>query len=273
MKTYFKVDEFQADSAHITFTLGTDRTGKPHVKMSYVTNGDVAIVTPPALTQWPRCTGDGNYGTMWGPTDPQKAKFTLDLNDVAINGVPNEGFAKFKEKIDALDDLLLEFVTANQLKILGRKNLSKEEVSMLQIRSIRPKYDKLSGALIGHTLNLSAAKWVWDGCGGKYARKITICDFYGKAIEVNPNVCPGDIVAATMYANQVYTGVGGDKFGIHWGFEDVSIVAQRAALEVKDNVAMFESQDTAFHKPYVSNAEASYDASDQFGDQGALSVR
>ena len=41
-----------------------------------------------------------------------------------------------------------------------------------------------------------------------------------------------------------------------------------------DNVAMFESQDTAFHKPYVSNAEASYDASDQFGaDQSALSVR
>jgi hypothetical protein len=239
-KTYYKVNEFQADKQHIAFSLGVQRSGKPLVKMSYVTNGDVAVVTPPALTQWPRCTGDGNFGTMWGPTDPMKAKYTLDLNDVPINGAPNEAFAAFKVKIDALDDLLLDFVTANQLEILGRTNLSREEVSTFQIRSIRPKYDKLSGAFIGHTLNLSTAKWVSDGCGGKYARKITICDFYGTVIEVNPNVCPGDIVAATMYASQVYTGVGDDQFGIHWSFEDVSIVAQRAALEETRTLSAFK---------------------------------
>ena len=256
------------DETNIQFALGTDRSGKPMVSMRIEPNGaEVAMVTCAAVTQWPRCTGDGNFGTMWGPTDPTKAKYTLDLTDAPINEQPNADYAIFKEKMESIDDALLDFVTENQLKILGRKNLSRDEVKMLQIRSIRPKYDKMTGALNGHTINLSTSKHAWDGMGGKYARKITICDFAGQTVP-NGQVCPGDVVAATIYANQVYTGVGGDKFGIHWGFQDVSVVCQRASLEEKTEVSAFMECGWTFGKPYMDqNSEPNaYNAADQFSE-------
>ena len=251
------------DPSQIIFTLGADRNGKVTVSMSYdPAGGDVALVTAPAITLWPRCSGDGNFGTMWGPTDVSKAKFTLDLSDTMINEQPNEEFKAFRAKMETIDELLLDFVTQNQLKILGRKNLSREEVKMLQIRSVRPKYDKHSGTLNGHSINLSTSKFAWDGMGGKYARQVTVCDHKGVAIPSGV-VAPGDVVAATIYANQVYTGVGGDKFGIHWSFQDVSVICQRANLERKTEVRAFMETDWAYSKPYVdqvSEITSTYDA-------------
>ena len=37
--------------------------------------------------------------------------------------------------------------------------------------------------------------------------------------------------------------VGGDKFGIHWSFQDVSVVCQRANLEQKTEVSAFMDTD------------------------------
>tara|TARA_Y100000385_G_scaffold22110_1_gene21575 strand:- start:334 stop:1161 length:828 start_codon:yes stop_codon:yes gene_type:complete len=259
------------DVSNVSFALGTDRNGKTTVSMIYQPAGsEVALVTCPALSLWPRCSGDGNFGTMWGPTDITKAKYTLDLTDNAINDQPNTEFEEFRATLERIDDALLDFVTENQLKILGRKNLGRDEVKMLQIRSIRPKYDKVSGVLNGHTINLSTAKYAWDGMGGKYARKITICDHKGQAIP-NGTVSPGDVVAATIYANQVYTGVGGDKFGIHWSFQDVSVVCQRGSLEQKSEVPAFTSVDWAIGKPYVDQVSeltnSTYNATAQFGPE------
>ncbi len=262
MKHFFKHAELDTDA--IAFSLGVDRAGKPCVHMVYTpTSSAVQMVTAPAVTMWPRCTGDGNFGTMWGPNEVTKAKFTLDLTDNLINGAPNAEFDSFKATLDCIDDRLLDFVTENQLKILGRKNLTKEEVKMLQIRTVRPKYDKISGALNGHSVNFSTSKFAWDGMGGKFARKITICDHLGQTVP-NGAVCPGDVVAATAYANQVYTGVGGDKFGIHWGFQDVSVLCQRANLEEKPQVDAFTSNDWAFSKPYVETVSEVNNYHEQF---------
>jgi len=268
MKHFFPHRELNV--TQVTFTLGADRNGKTSVNMIMQPQGcQVALVSSPAVTLWPRVTGDGNFGTMWGPTDITKAKFTLDLNDACINEAPNAEFEEFRAKLEEIDEKLLEFVTEHQLKILGRKNLSKDEVKMLQIRSVRPKYDKQTGALNGHTLNLSSTKYAWDGMGGKYARTITICDHKGTTVP-NGVVAPGDVVAATMYANQVYTGVGGDKFGIHWSFQDVSVVCQRGSLEQKPEVSAFLNAEWAMGKPYVDQVsemkEGSFDATDQFED-------
>ena len=238
--------------SEITFSLGVDRSGRTTVNMVYQpAGGEVAMVTAPATTLWPRVNGDGNFGTMWGPTDVTKAKFTLDLNDTPINEQTNVDFADFMIKMELIDDKLLDFVTQNQLKILGRKNLSREEVKMLQIRTIRARYDKHSGVLNGHYINLSTPKFAWDGMGGKYARRVTVCDHQGVAIP-NGQVAPGDVVAATIFANQVYNGVGGDKFGIQWSFQDVSVVCQRGNLEQqKSEVHAFAHNEWAFAKPYV----------------------
>ena len=165
-----------------------------------------------------------------------------------------------------VDDKLLDFVHSNQLKVLGRKNLAREEVKMLQIRTVRPKYDKSSGVLIGHSVQMSTSKYAWDGMGGKFARTINVCDHEGTVVP-NGNVAPGDVVAATSYANQVYTGVGGDKFGIHWSFEDVSVVCQRSKLEVRTSVPVFATAKYEFASTYddsVTTMEAT--ETTQFSD-------
>jgi len=251
------------DVEQVQFALGVDRNGKPLVSMTYgPERGELSMVSAPAVTMWPRCSGDGNFGTMWGPTDPMKAKYTLDLNDMAIQETENTHFKEFMTIMELIDDKLCDFVTEHQLKILGRKNLKKEEVSMLQIRSVRPKYDKITGALNGHSLNLSTAKYKWDGVGGKYATQITVCDLDGKAVQTGV-VAAGDVVAVTMYANQVYNGVGGDKFGIHWAFQDVQVICQRTHLESKSEVSAFQGGDYSFGRAYVTSELPTYN--DQFG--------
>lgn len=249
MKKFINYRDFKADE--INFAMGTDFKGKTTIQMYVGSNAaEVALISPACVTNWPRVTGDGNFGTMWGPTDVQKAKFTLDLTDACINERENEMFTMFCEKLTEIDDRLLDFVQANQLKILGRKNLSRDECKMLQIRTVRPKYDKASGALAGHSLQMSASKFTWDGCGGKVPRSINVCDHTG-AVLPQGNVQPGDVVAATMYANQVYTGVGGDKFGIHWSFEDVQVVCQRSRLAQKTSVPSFGANIYEFAMPYT----------------------
>ena len=246
-KTFLPLTEL--DVEELKFTLNTDRLGKPAVHMATLTHRDIAFVSPACVTHWPRCTGDGNFGTMWGPSDISKAKFSLDLTDAMINGSENTGFQDMAAKVDGIDDKLLEFVFQNQLKILGRKNLSKEECKMLQIRTVRAKYDKNTGLLNGHSVQLSTPKFSWDGMGGKYARVINVCDHVGTVIP-NGTISPGDVVAATVYAAQVYTGVGGDKFGIQWSFDDVSVVCQRSKLEVKSTVSAFATSTYDFAMGY-----------------------
>jgi hypothetical protein len=248
MTNYVNFADF--DAKNINFSLGAERNNKPVILMSSgPTATNVALVSPACVTNWPRVSGDGNFGTMWGPTDVYKSKYTLDLTDQSINGASNDNFNKFTALLEEMDDRLLDFVQANQQRVLNRKNLSRDEIKMLQIRSVRPKYDRASGNLQGYTVQLSTSKFVSDGCGGKFNRQINICDHSGTVV-ANACVQPGDIVAATMYANQVYTGVGGDKFGIHWSFEDVQVVCQRSRLAQKTAVPCFNTNTYEFAMPY-----------------------
>ena len=243
---YMRLTELDPDQ--LKFNLSTDK--RLNITMFQGANAsDVAFVSPACVTQWPRCTGDGNFGTMWGPTDVSKAKYTLDLCDTSINGQTNTEFAAMAQKLEQVDDKLLDFVYQNQLRILGRKNLTKEECKMLQIRSVRAKYDKNSGMLTGHSVQLNTPKYSWDGMGGKYARTVNICDHAG-AVLPTATVAPGDVVCATVYCAQVYNGVGGDKFGIQWSFNDVQVVCQRAKLEVKKTVTAFGSKEYEFAQTY-----------------------
>lgn len=246
-RSFAPIEELKPEE--IRFATGTDRQNRTTIQMMYGPSCvDVAFLTPAAVTNWPRVTGDGNFGTMWGPEDIKKAKFSLDLTDTPINGVENESFAMLKTKLEAIDDKLLDFVHQNQLSILGRKNLSREELRVLQIKSVRPKYDKNSGALVGYSMQMSTPKFVFDGMGGKTPRAINICDKDGVVIQ-NGDVLPGDVVAVTAFANQVY--VIGDKFGIHWSFEEIAVVCQRVHLEVKTEVPVFATMRYDFAREYV----------------------
>ena len=152
-KQYTPYDKFPVDE--VRFTMGQDRTNKTTINMSVgAMSAQVCLVTPAAVTNWPRVTGDGNFGTMWGPTDIQKAKYSLDLTDGLIDGAHPVYFTEFSELLERVDDQLLHFVYENQLRILGRKNLSKDEVKMLQIRSVslRPRAVELADrhSPVGH---------------------------------------------------------------------------------------------------------------------------
>ena len=164
--------------------------------------------------------------------------------------LPRSPQVRDRLEIFLVDERLLDFVQQNQLKILGRKNLSREEVKMLQISTIRPKYDKGTGALMSHAMQLNTPKYVYDGMGGKYARHVNVVDHKATVVP-GGNVCPGDVVALTGYVNCVYTGVGGDKFGVSWSFEDVQVVCQRSRLARPTEVPSFREYTYDFGTDYA----------------------
>jgi len=244
IRTFQSVTKFNWDE--VTLTMGTDYAGKPKINIS-----NVAVVTPPCITLWPRCTGTGNFGTTWGPSEVTKSKYTLDLTDNPVGAEFNNAFDEMAERFEVVDDSLLKFVYANQQRILGRKNLSIEELKMLQIRS-GPKHDKQTGDATGRSFQLNAPVYRNDGVGGKFIKRVNVCDKDGTVI-TNGNVCPGNAVAATMYAAQVYTGVGGDKFGIQWSFDDVQVVCQRAKLMEVTHCGAFGSSQHVCAQQYSTS--------------------
>ena len=64
-------------------------------------------------------------------------------------------------------------------------------------------------------------------------------------------VRPGDAVAATIYPNQVYHGVAGSQFDIHWTFEAISVVCQRSQHHTA-SVLAFANQQFSCAKAYVN---------------------
>jgi hypothetical protein len=208
----------------------------------------LAFVTPVAITNYPRLTGDGDYkpGSQYGPQDPKKARFGLDLNQWEEGTAPHEGafeaVDKYMRVIEAVDSALLDFMFGNQLKWLGRKNLSKEEVRMLQIPSIKSPIDKDSGAEKPHAVKLQSNKFYFDQVGNERERKINVCDHSGKIVP-DGTAMPGDAVCCTSHLGSVYNGVGGDKFGISWQLEDVQIVCQAEHLKPRQYLPIFQSND------------------------------
>ena len=68
MKHFYKHEQLNPDE--IAFSLGSDRNGKTTVSMVYQpAGGDVAMVSAPATTLWPRVSGDGN--SQRGPQSAQ----------------------------------------------------------------------------------------------------------------------------------------------------------------------------------------------------------
>jgi len=250
-RKYQHWNTFSADN--ITFNWGLTRNGQPKIVMHDSTNGnDVALLTPACVTNWPRCTGDGNYGTQWGPPDVTQAKYEIDLTDSDIDGSTNENYKIWSSKLAQLDEKLLDFVHANQFKVLGRKNLSREECKMLQNQSIKPKYQKDTGVQIGNTFKASIAKYGWDGNGGKRNRQIYICNHNGEVLP-DGKVHPGDVVAAKVFVNQIWSVNG--KFGIHWGFDSVAVICQATKMQIKTEIPEFKflENEYSFARPYAED--------------------
>lgn len=226
MASYISIKDFDPNLVEVT-TIHA-RNGRENIYMSYgAQHKALCFITPVCETRYPRCHGDGNLNTAFGPTDPLKAQFTLDLHDPQTSTFPDfEDWDTFMGVLDALDDKLLHFVYKNQQRLLNRRNLTMDELKMLQIRSAKRKVDKWSGELQSPTVSLTARKFYKDQCWNDREKTICLYDNQGNQLHEPAKVMPGDLVSATIQADNVYSGVGGDKFGIHWTFHDVCIVCQ-----------------------------------------------
>jgi hypothetical protein len=216
----------------------------------------VSFVTPPALTHYPRTSGDGDFvpGAQFGPATEDKARFTIDLCDEPVDGgLDNSDFAKFIAIVDSVDAALLEYVFNHQPKILGRKNLSKDEVKMLQIPSIRRGIDKLTGADRPPHFVPKMRKYYYDQVKNKRENHVTVCDHGGRVLE-GGQVMPDDVVSATVHLAGVYTGVGGDKFGINWSFKEIQVVCQAVHKRQKTEVSAFSNRGFDFAHDYSSES-------------------
>ena len=102
MTEFQQLKDFNAED--VQFSLRTDSKHKIALSMHMGTSAaEVAFVSPACVTQWPRCTGDGNFGTLYGPDDIKKAKFCLDLTDQKIGDDQNRLFTEFARKINICD--------------------------------------------------------------------------------------------------------------------------------------------------------------------------
>lgn len=266
----------ELDVNELSFQFGQERNGKPTIYVcNYGANAGAGmkLITPPAVTLWPKVTGDGNFGTHFGPKEEsqiQSAKYQLDLTDTALPGMDsNPDFEAFRKKMDELDAKLLDFVYANQLKVLGRKNLKKEELAIMQFKTVKPKIDKNTGNVQYHCFNLSTGTYQLKQ-GQRVKRTIDIVDKDNRVL-AGGQVNPGDIVAAKIYLNQIYTQVSGDKFGIHFAPDSVQVLMQAHRAPpptVNDFTALGPLPDWAmpYHDEQFEHETTHMDLSTQFPD-------
>ena len=254
MSNFIELSEFDASQVHVTHRVLA--SGKTVINVSYgPMRKALSFVTPPGITFYPKINGDGNYreGAQFGPSTRDKAQYTLDLTCADIADHENLAMKHFQEHIiEAIDDAVLNYVHANQTQLLGRRNLNKEEVKMLQIRSSRTRIDKMTGLEGPRSMNLGCKKFFWDQVGNHRERDVNVCDRAGMRIEAN--VLPGDVVACTTHVDMVYSGVGGDKFGCHWHLGDVAIICQGHKLGQSSQMNAFSQQNYS-ELPYSADFE------------------
>ena len=249
---YMGVANFNKEQIHVNHRI---QGNKEKIVVTYSeAMRSLAFVTPPATTFYPRLDGDGDFreGSQYGPQSKDKARFTIDLN-VPLDGDDASVQNFFDNVITAVDDAVLDFMYHNQMKFLGRKNLTKEEVKMLQIRSVKQNLDKDTGDLGAPFINLTCRKFYYDQVGNLRERTVTICDYNGDVVD-NGVVKPEDVVSCTMHLANVYTGVGGDKFGCHWQLEEVAIICQAHNKRQRTKVPAFQT--TEFEYAVVAPYEA-----------------
>lgn len=210
----------ETDFNSVKFSIYDNKnTGKKGVRMT-----GLQFLSPPAVTNYPKVGPDGNFGSTYGPENEKDTKYLLDLNSTPVaNGVPNANFTAFRAKLDALDDKLADFMHKNQTVLLGRNNLSLQEIKVLQNRSVKEKYDRDTGDFICYQVKLSTRKYNFVG----EARPVGIYDKDGAPTQDLPG--HGDVVSAAMQSGMVW--IMGDKFGISWNFSDVCILAARSQIE------------------------------------------
>ena len=175
--SYLNIEEFKPDDVHVYVKSNGTRD---RIMVTYgPALRSLAFVTPPSKTNYPRVTGDGDYreGSQHGPQTPDKASFVVDINGSCEEDEAIDKF--FNNVIKPIDQKVLDFFFTNQLRFLGRKNLSKEELGMLHIKSVKHNFNKDSGTPLPPRMDLKCKKFYLDQVGGKREREVPTVDSPG----------------------------------------------------------------------------------------------
>ena len=225
----------------------------------------VRCITPAMRTNWPKLGKDADIGTNYGPPPEErhKAKYQVDLTDIAaFDGHNTFEFEQFAKEVTKVDDALLDFMCQNQTRYLQRTGLSRDNLMMLQNRSVKTKYDD-EGQPTHRTFVLRTPLMQFDSAGLLTETPMSICNSVGKVIHTE--VHPGDIVAVLAYLRGVY--VLGDKFGLQWGFDAVSLIARAPPPPPPTEFKAFEAQPAyPFAEEIISEPPAPMDEGRQFNN-------
>ncbi|KAG8471284.1 hypothetical protein KFE25_009705 [Diacronema lutheri] len=204
------------DAALVNCEIVSTRPVKPSEqartvdKLSYgPSRRALAFVSPPCVVDWPELTGDGNFGTMYGPTDVDKAAYTAGVTDkeLPIEGAPLAQMDAYFGALRAIDDQRVETVHARQKELLNTRGLSKEEVRGKLSPAVKPKYEDDT---LAHTrLNMSTRTFTWAGS----ERVVPLVDARREPVD---EIRHEDVCAIATQLDRVYTGLPGSMFGTKW---------------------------------------------------------
>lgn len=189
------------------------------VKLTYgPSRRALAFVTPPCVVDWPKLSGDGNFGSTYGPADVDKAQYTVGLTDKALPDGAHMMQLYFSA-LQAIDEILVTFVHAHQKDLLNSRGLSREEVKGKLSPTVKPKYDGDVLAYSRH--NLSTRKFTWSGD----ERKIQIVDTRRQPLDLEAGpIAHEDICAVATQLDCVYTGLMGSMYGTKWNVCEVMLL-------------------------------------------------
>lgn len=247
------------DFASIRFAKGYGTNNKPKIT---ITSG-LSFLSPALRTNWPCLGGDGNFGTKFGAEEQKDAKYVCDLTSMQISDRIENNFEQFAERLSQADEALLQFVYENQ-DLIGRQNLSKENVEVLQNKSIKTKRDE-GGNSLYRSFYVGAKLYQYNAAGSKVRFHLPICDCTGTVMS-ELEVTPGDIISVCAYAKSAYLMAG--KFGIQWCLEAVSVLAKGDTLPAPTHIVAFAKQAYPF-QTLLSPAKDSESDPELMEDAGA----
>ena len=230
---YLNLSEFNAEliNCDITFTKPQKPGDKARtvVKLSYgPSRKALAFVTPACVVDWPRLEGDGNFGTKFGPTEIDKAAYTVGLTDKTLQSGENAPMKQYFEVLHAIDAKLIEFVHANQKELLNSRGLTLLEVGAKLSPAVKPRYE--DDVLIYNRQNLSTRKFGYLG----QERTLRIVDAARATVTIP--VGHEDVCLVASQLDMVFMGLMGSLYGCKYSVAEVMLLkrAERVAQPGED---------------------------------------
>jgi len=230
---FVPISEFDIEKVNID--LGPAQQSRnargPQIKITYgPARRALGLLTPPIVADWPQLTGDGNFNSKFGPTDVDKASYTMGISDKrpAHAGEDNKEVLALFKALGQIDDKLCRFAHAHQLALFRTTTASFEEVKAKNQPCVRSKIE--GDVEVYKRVNLSVK--ILAPSGVRRSVRVVDCHFKPTDAQVRHE----DVCMVAMQLDFVYTGVMGHLYGIKWAPVEVAFLEHSAREQENDNI-------------------------------------